>query len=104
MGIGGGSLLVLYLTAVQRLPQFTAGGINLLYFLGLAPAAVLLHIKNRLIDKQAALCAAVGVLPCAAAAYAASALPTDWLRRAFGVMLLYVGFKETFGKKREKRN
>ena len=32
-GIGGGSLLLLWLTLVQDMPQFTAGGINLLYFL-----------------------------------------------------------------------
>ena len=31
-GIGGGSLLLLWLTLVQDMPQFTAGGINLLYF------------------------------------------------------------------------
>ena len=29
-GIGGGSLLVLYLTAVTGMSQYTAGGINLL--------------------------------------------------------------------------
>lgn len=28
-GIGGGSLLLLWLTLVQDMPQFTAGGINL---------------------------------------------------------------------------
>lgn len=31
-GIGGGSLLLLWLTLVQDMPQFTAGGINLLFF------------------------------------------------------------------------
>ena len=29
-GIGGGSLLILWLTMVQQLPQYTAAGINLL--------------------------------------------------------------------------
>ena len=101
MGVGGGSLLVLYLTWVSGMPQFAAGGINLLYFLGCAPAAIEIHLKNKLIDWKAAGWAAVGVLPCAAAAYAASVIDADWLRRAFGVMLLYIGWKETFGKRKK---
>ena len=47
-GIGGGSLLLLWLTLVQDMPQFTAGGINLLYFLACAPAALVSHLKNHL--------------------------------------------------------
>lgn len=52
-GIGGGSLLLLWLTLVQDMPQFTAGGINLLYFLACAPAALVSHLKNHLIDRGA---------------------------------------------------
>ena len=51
-GIGGGSLLVLWLTLFEGMPQFTAGGINLLYFLACAPAALVSHVKNRLIDRS----------------------------------------------------
>ncbi len=36
-GIGGGSLLLLWLTLVQDMPQFTGGGINLLYLPRLRP-------------------------------------------------------------------
>ena len=45
-GIGGGSLLLLWLTLAQDMPQFTAGGINLLYFLACAPAALVSHLKT----------------------------------------------------------
>lgn len=40
-GIGGGSLLILYLTAFAGMDQYTAGGLNLLYFLFCAPAALI---------------------------------------------------------------
>ena len=40
-GIGGGSLLLLWLTLVQDMPHFTAGGINLLYFLACWPISLL---------------------------------------------------------------
>ena len=46
-GIGGGSLLVLYLTVFAGVSQYTAGGINLLYFIGCAPAALIGHIRQK---------------------------------------------------------
>ena len=55
LGIGGGSLLMIWLTALQDLPQRQAQGINLLYFLPTAGASLLFHIKNKLVAWQAAL-------------------------------------------------
>lgn len=101
-GVGGGSLLLLYLTLCAGLGQYEAGGINLLYFLACAPAALYAHVKNGLVDRQAVIwCAAAGVLTSAAAAVFAAGLDTDWLRRAFGVFLLYVGAKELFTKRQQ---
>ena len=45
-GIGGGSLLLLYLTLFEGAGQYQAGGINLLYFLSCAPAALISHRKT----------------------------------------------------------
>ena len=62
-GIGGGSLLILYLTAVAGVNQYTAGGVNLLYFIGCAPCALISHIKNKRIVWQAVLfCTLAGVI------------------------------------------
>ena len=51
-GIGGGSLLMLWLTCVMGVSQRDAAGMNLLYFLACAPPALISHWKNRLIDKK----------------------------------------------------
>ena len=62
-GIGGGSLLILYLTTFAGMDQYTAGGLNLLYFLFCAPAALIYHIKNKLVEWRTALfCTLTGVL------------------------------------------
>ena len=99
-GIGGGSLLLLYLTLFAGVSQYTAGGINLLYFLACAPAALIAHIRNRLVDGKAVRwCAAAGVLTSVAAALLAARMDTDGLRRLFGVFLLYVGAKELFSRR-----
>lgn len=104
-GIGGGSLLVLYLTAITGMPQYTAGGINLLYFIGCAPAALVGHIKNKLVEWRAALwCAAAGIAVAIPTSLLADNLNSDWLRRLFGLVLLYIGVKELrAGKKKNNR-
>ena len=61
-GIGGGSLLLLYLTLFAGVSQFAAAGINLLYFIACAPAALWSHIKNGLVEGRAAgWCVLAGV-------------------------------------------
>lgn len=99
-GIGGGSLLILYLTSFAGVNQYRAGGINLLYFIFCAPAALISHIKNRLIEKKAAiLCTVSGVATAIGASFAASIMDVSLLRRCFGVFLLYIGVKELLCKK-----
>ncbi len=98
-GIGGGSLLVLYLTAVAGVEQYSAAGINLLYFLACAPAALISHIRHKRVQWQAVLwCTVTGVATSALTAWFAAEIPTDLLRRLFGVLLLYIGCKELFSK------
>ncbi|MBP3435879.1 MAG: sulfite exporter TauE/SafE family protein [Clostridia bacterium] len=98
-GIGGGSLLILYLTAVVGTEQYVAGGINLLYFLCCAPTALISHIRHKRVEWQAVLwCSLTGIITSLGAAWLASVLETDLLRRGFGVLLLYIGTRELLCK------
>lgn len=98
-GIGGGSLLMLYLTMVTGLPQQAAAGTNLLYFIACAPAALISHMKNKLVDRRALLwCTLAGVPTSIAASLLAAATDLSLLRRMFGVLLLYIGIKELCAK------
>lgn len=98
-GIGGGSLLILYLTSFAGVNQYVAGGINLLYFLFCAPAALISHIRNRLIDGRTVLwCTAAGVVTSLLAAWIAGMMDVRLLRRIFGVFLLYIGVRELRSK------
>jgi len=100
-GIGGGSLLLLYLTLVAGIPQYQAGGLNLLYFIACAPAALVSHIRHHLVRWDAVKWSVLAGVPTSMlAARAAATMRTDWLRRAFGVFLLYVGIRELTAKRR----
>lgn len=58
-GIGGGSLLMVWLTALLSMDQRTAQGINLLYFLPAAGCSLIFHVKNRQIVWKAVVPAAI---------------------------------------------
>ena len=98
-GVGGGTLLLLHLTTFAGVEQHLAQGINLLYFLPAAAAALPSHIKNGYVDRSAALPAILtGLATAGLCAWAASGLDTGLLRRCFGGFLLVVGLRELFRK------
>ena len=99
-GIGGGTLLLIYMTSFAGVPQNLAQGVNLLYFLPTAATALPSHVKNGYVDRAAAWPAILaGLLGTALSAWAATGLDVQLLRRCFGVYLLYVGVTELFRKK-----
>ena len=83
-GVGGGTLLLLIMTLFLGVDQRTAQGINLLYFLPTAGAGLLFHRKSGLLDRDA-------LRPAALAAWAATAIDTELLRKPFGIYLLVMG-------------
>ena len=94
-GIGGGSLLVLYLTAISGLSQYKAGGINLLYFIGCAPPALIGHIHNRQVNTKTAIwCILGGIATAIPVSLLAGQLETDLLRRMFGALVIYIAIRE----------
>lgn len=104
LGIGGGTLLMVYMTAVMELEQRAAQGINLLYFLPTAACALFFHIKNRLIRWRVVLPAILtGCATAAGAAWLATGMDTGLLRKLFGGFLLLVGIRELFTAQRRAR-
>lgn len=104
LGVGGGTVLMVWMTAVMELPQWTAQGINLLYFLPTALCALLLHAKHHLICWRVVLPAAIaGSAAAVAGAWLATALDTELLRRLFGCFLLLVGATELLYRSRERK-
>ena len=101
-GIGGGSLLMVWLTAVLSMDQHAAQGLNLLYFLPTAVCSLIFHVKNKQIVWKAVIPAAIaGCLTAIPGALLAGSTETSLLRKLFGGFLVLVGLSEVFlkGKK-----
>ena len=89
-GVGGGTLLLLIMTLFLGVDHTTAQGINLLYFLPTAGVSLFFHRRNGLLDKTAIRrCVPAGLVTAAAAAWLATAVDVEILRRPFGVFLLF---------------
>ena len=100
-GVGGGTLLLVYMTVFAGLDQRLAQGINLLYFLPAGLLALPAHWKNGYVEKKALLPAIAAGLVCAGlAAWAATAVDVTLLRRLFGGFLTLIGVSELFGRQK----
>lgn len=96
-GVGGGSLLLIYLTTFATIGQHEAQAINLVYFLPAALAALPAHRKNGFLETRTAGYAILGGLVCTViAALISNRLDVSLLRKLFGVFLLLIGLRELF--------
>ena len=104
LGIGGGSLMLLWLTLGAGLSPETAGQINLLYYIPTALIATLLRRDRPLAPKSilrtAVLC---GILGSVLGSYLGTLADEALLRRAMGGLFLLTGIRELFYRDRELR-
>lgn len=99
MGVGSAGLLVVYLTVVLDVSQLTAQGINLLFFLFAASAALCVHILRRHIPfSRVILAALAGMLGALPGVWTAEILPQNLVRILFGMLLIFAGIRSFFSK------
>lgn len=99
LGIGGGSLLILWLTLVLGMEHPAARGINLLFFLPAAAVACVFRWKQGAVKPKKILPAAIsGCIAAALGTLAASALDLDLMKKLFGGLLILTGLRELLYK------
>ena len=93
-GVGGGGLLVIYLTLARGMGQLAAQGINLSFFISGATSAVPVHIKKRNIDFLAVIfIGAFGIVGAFLGLALAQSISPSLLRKFFGIFLVFCGLK-----------
>lgn len=101
LGVGGGSLLILYLTLVIGMDPATARGINLLFFLPCAAIAAWLRWREGAVRPRWVLPAAIaGSLAAAVLTQLGRRMDTTLLQKLFGGLLLLTGIRELTYRKR----
>lgn len=104
LGIGGGTLLILWLTLVLDIPSDTARGINLLFFVPCALIACLFRWRQGMLELRKILPALLaGAASAALFSWISSNLDTELLRKPFGILLLATGLRELFYRPRKTR-
>lgn len=103
MGVGGGGLLLLYLTLFCDVAQKEAQLTNLCFFLAASTASLPVHVLKRKISAAAVmLLASGGVLGAVCGSLWAKNTDGELLRIMLGGFLAVSGVFSLFGKKSEK--
>lgn len=101
LGVGGGSILILWLTLVQKVPSETARLVNLLFFLPAALISILFRWKQQCISPKKVIPAMLsGCLTALLFSNLAVQWDTGWMKKLFGLLLLVIGVQELrYGRK-----
>lgn len=105
MGLGGGFILVVWLTVFEDVAQRAAQGINLLFFLPIAFISLVFHLKNHLVNKALVKKTAFGgMVGAVIGTYGAQLIDNGLLRKLFALFLLAFGLRELFSRKQSERS
>ena len=108
MGVGGGGLLVIYLTLFEGVEQLASQGINLCFFILVGISATVYNaIKKRIVWKTTLILSACGAISSIFGAFVASAMDGNLLQKIFGAMLIISGsisLFSSFVQKKQNKN
>ncbi len=100
MGMGGGAVLIIYLSLFTDTPQLKAQGINLLFFIPIGFTALIIYAFKKQIKWKTVLpLAAFGIVGAFLGIMLTEYVGNEWLSKIFGGFLILMALKEFFTKK-----
>ena len=103
LGVGGGSLLILWLTFVLHMAPSSARCINLLFFLPSAIVSSVLRFKSDQLKIKPLLPAILsGCIAAVLFSWLSTTLDVTMLRKLFGGILILTGLREVFYTKNSR--
>ena len=102
LGVGGGSLLILWLTQILDMTYAPARIINLMFFLPAAVISTLYRKQEGTLNIRKLLPGIItGCIAAAAASLIGTTLDTAIIKKLFGFLLLLAGFRELLYKEKK---
>lgn len=103
MGFGGGGILIIYLVIFTNIPQITAQGINLIFFIPCATLATVIYaIKKQVEFKEIYLVIIGGIIGAIIANLFLKNIESYILTKVFASFLIIMGITTLFRVKKEK--
>lgn len=102
MGLGGGAVLIIYLSLFTETPQLKSQGINLFFFIPIALVAVIIYAFKKEVKWRLTLKISLfGMLGTVIGWFFAGYLGGDIISKLFGLLLIILGVKELFFRKKK---
>lgn len=96
-GMGGGTILILVLSVFLGIEQHTAQATNLIFFIPTSIVAIIVSIKEKLIDLKIGITIAItGVVGALIGASISSKMQVGTLKKYFGVFLIAIAIYEVY--------
>ena len=103
MGLGGGGILLIYLTVFAQTPQLKAQGINLLFFLPVGLIAIIIYSFKHLIEWKIVFKMWLGgILGVSLGVLLTKTIETELLSKIFAVFLIVFGGWQLLSKNKNK--
>ena len=97
LGMGGGTILILLLTTFQGMEQHIAQATNLIFFVPTSIAAIIIHLKNKNIDKKVAMVVGfLGIIGAIIGAIVANNIDSKNLKKYFSIFILLIAIREIY--------
>lgn len=103
MGVGGGSLLLLWLTQVVMMPHPQARILNLLFYLPAAGASILFRTRRQIPWNVAVSGIIAGCTAAALCTLLSRYINIEILKKLLGGLLILIGLREIFYRPRKAR-
>ena len=103
MGLGSGTVLLLYLTFLEGVDQLSAQGINLMFFIPTAAVSLSIFLFKKQIKLKPLLpFIAFGLPFCLLGFLSSDLLGEQNCAKLFGLLLIFIGLKDLFFKNNNK--
>ena len=104
LGMGGGSVLILFLSLFLNIEQHVAQSTNIIFFVPTAIAAIVVNFKNRNINLKIAIPVCLwGIVGAFLGACISMKMNMNLLRKCFGIFLILVAIYQTYEYIKDKK-
>lgn len=97
MGMGGGTILIFFLSNIMKIEQHTAQATNLIFFIPTSIIAIIINLRSKNINfKIAVIISIFGIIGSIIGSKIATNIDVFMLRKCFGIFLAIIAINEIY--------